>query len=603
MANRESALDVVETDALIGRTVGGRFAITGRIARGGMACVYFATQTQVGRPVAIKVLRPNLDGLDSSAEDFRRRFLREASILSRLQHPNLVTLIDYGQITETVHDQYYIAMEYLRGETLAQRFRSRGRLDVAESVRIARQVGRGLREAHRQGFIHRDLKPSNIMLVPEDDDNDIVKLIDFGVGKAISSQPREQVLGGDHDSEDGTRVGVFLGSPRYMAPEQIRGEPVEARTDLYGLGIVLFQALTGRLPFNGRSHVDLMLAHCSEPPPPLEDHLELPVASLSQLVADLLQKQPSQRPSTDEFLARLADVEQEIFENGGLAGPPGARYSTAPGSGGESQRPPPGTESGRRLSPPPRRTVPPPPRPGRSDPPTLTGGSNSTTALVAGANEAPNLGLFDVPTLSDYRSVTTAHEQAAEVQRASMRVASSRPGALIEPEAGLAPPPVSGPRRSRTKWALLLVATFGLLLWLGSRLAPEAGAPPVPVPTASTGPAVRARFVLRLDSTPPNAVVRENGVALGQTPLALSIERASLREAPRRFSIEYGGYQVYTHQQADSERDVEVVAPLTSVEVARPTSPPPSRPAGTGRARTPAVSAKPVNGLDINLER
>lgn len=537
--------DAAEMDALIGRKVGGRFIITGRIARGGMACVYSATQAQVNRPVAIKVLRSSVVKSDASAADFRRRFLQEAEILSRLQHPNLVTLLDYGQIEELRGEHYYIAMEYLQGETLARRFRRVGRLGVAQSIRIARQIGRGLREAHRQGFVHRDLKPSNIMLVPEDDESDIVKLIDFGIGKVVQAHAPT-----DAEEEDHTRVGLLLGSPRYMAPEQIRGEPVEPRTDLYGLGIILFQSLTGRVPFEHTSDVETMLAHCGAPPPPLDAYVEEPTGSLPELVADLLQKRAEDRPTIHDFLARLANVEAELFDSVGLAGPTlfGNRPSTAPRPSFGSIRPPP-----------------PPPRPSR--PPALSVDEH-------------------VPRLpSEPPTVVTTGSLAASLS------ASTPPWARP-----------AEPSPHSKKWAWVLVAIMPVLLWLGLREEPPKEVRS-PAPSA-TSPTLAASFVLNLDSVPSQAVVREDGTVLGHTPLRISITRESVSARPRRFTLEHEGYAPYTHEQAESATDTSVVTSLV-----REAGPAAESGRKRGRKREvppPAVSVEKPRAperLDINLAR
>ncbi|RYZ04068.1 MAG: serine/threonine protein kinase [Myxococcales bacterium] len=550
------AAGAAEMDALIGRQVGGRFTITGRIARGGMACVYRATQAQLNRLVAIKVLRSSVVKDEASAADFRRRFLQEAEILSRLQHPNLVTLLDYGQIGELPGDHYYIAMEYLQGETLARRFRSVGRLGVAQSIRIARQVGRGLREAHRQGFVHRDLKPSNIMLVPEDDESDIVKLIDFGIGKVVHARAMGPA---DAEEEERTRVGLLLGSPRYMAPEQIRGELVEPRTDLYGLGIILFQALTGHVPFEQKSEVETMLAHCSMPAPPLDAYVEEPVGSLSDLVADLLQKRAEDRPTIHEFLARLANAESELFDSVGLAGPTlfGKRPSSPPRAGFGSIPPPP-----------------PPPRPARSP-----------------RFEAEALGDFLPAFKSEPPTVVTTGSLAASL-------------APTAPPVGLVAPSTSPAPRTKA-WGLLPLALLGALLWLGLRREPaEAVAPPVPASSTVSG----AAFVLTLDSVPSHAVVREEGTVLGQTPLRLSIPRTTVSAQARRFTLEREGFVPYTHEQADSVADTAALASLTPVPSA--TTDPALRRLRKRDAARPAPSVeKPpaptrtADRLDINLAR
>jgi serine/threonine-protein kinase len=331
-------------DSLVGATLNGRFHIVKQIARGGMGCVYFATQSPLDRPVAVKVLQVDGASDAESRECFRRRFLLEASMLAKLQHPNIVTLLDYGQISGSPGDEYFMAMEYLHGETLASRFHRRGRMSIAESLDLGRQIGRGLREAHRHGFVHRDLKPSNIMLVPEDERNRIVKLVDFGIGKVIprGAEPAAYIA-------DETGAGTLLGSPRYMAPEQIRSEPVEPRTDLYGLGIILFQALTGRVPFDGQNF-DVLLAHCLTPPPELADGCpdEAFPESLSLLVRALLEKDASDRPTIDQFLLQLGAVEEEIF--GGIAGSSSSQRLTPITLVSAESPPSPRVGLGRRLS-------------------------------------------------------------------------------------------------------------------------------------------------------------------------------------------------------------------------------------------------------------
>lgn len=488
-------------DALIGKVVGGRFRIESRIAQGGMSSVYFATQTPLNRPVAVKVLRGSLGADAESADGFRRRFLQEASILSLLSHPNIVTLLEYGQVQELPAQPYFMAMEYLRGQTLAQRFRQRGRLGVEECIRIARQIGRGLREAHRRGFVHRDLKPSNIILVPEDERNDIVKLVDFGIGK---------VLGGPvaRADEDDTRIGLLLGSPRHMAPEQIRCGPVEVRTDMYGLGVILFQALTGQLPFDGHTDIDVLMAHCSMPAPDLK-HLapELP-ASLSSLVDSLLAKQPSGRPTVDEFLQRLGAVEQELFGQVGLAGP-----------------------TSRHAAP----TLRPPSR-------------HDLERDVTQATEV------------EWRSELAALQ-------ASGALASSTPHALASAEATrrgrwtLAAGIV----------ALAGAAGFTLQNLRASRaVSPVAGALVVEARrgterTSGRPPSAAVRsFALGIASVPAGARVSENGAFLGSTPLTLSIARDSVAGHKRRFLLEREGYAPYVVEQGDSEAPVDVSATLAS---------------------------------------
>lgn len=494
-----------EFDPLLGKVVSGRFRIESRIARGGMSSVYFATQAPLNRPVALKVLRGSLGDDAESIEGFRRRFLQEASILSQLSHPNVVTLLEYGQIRELPEQPYYMAMEYLRGETLAQRFRTRGRLGVDECIRLARQIGRALRQAHRRGFVHRDLKPSNIMLVPEDDRNDIVKLVDFGIGKILRG-PLER------DVEDQTRVGLLLGSPRHMAPEQIRGEPVEVRTDLYGLGVVLFQALSGQLPFDGRTEIDVLMAHCSMPPPAL--HEACPEArypqSLSALLQSLLAKDPSGRPSVDEFLQRLSEIEQELFGQVGLAGP--TSRLVAP-----TLRPPPPSDiEGENQT---EVTL----AEWRSQYPALTGGA----ALVS----------------------LTPHSLAAPGSKKRGRWAVA---AAVVALAGVVGFTLQNLRAGRLEQRAQVPAARATALPPAERLEPPAPESPP------------SSFALTIDSLPAAATVSEDGARLGTTPLSLRITHDSVASQKRKFTVEREGFAPYSIEQGDSDVDVNVLATLVA---------------------------------------
>jgi len=492
------------TDALIGTTVGGRFEVTERIARGGMACVYFATQLPLKRAAAIKVLRA--DGGAETQESFRRRFLLEASILSQLQHPNIVTLLDYGQIESLPGDHYYIAMEYLHGETLSRRLKSRGALPVVDTLRMARQIGRGLREAHRRGFVHRDLKPSNVMLVPEDAQNDIVKLVDFGIGKVVSQLNAE--LSGDE--EELTRVGLILGSPRHMSPEQIRGEAIEPRTDLYGLGVLLFQMLSGKLPFDGRNDVDVLVAHCTKPAPKLSEACPerfIP-QSLSDLVDSLLRKQATQRPTIYEFLLKLADVEDEVFGALGVAAPTMSQ----------------------------RRSVP----PSLANPRLPTFGEHPSDRPTAPDNAGPpRAALSTREVLDAARPATRFGATSARKKRVGIVV-----GSLLLCAAGV-------------------VALMQSLSHDEGQITPVRGSSSVGArPDALEPNAGASTFSLSIDSTPSGANVSEGSTFLGKTPITLLLDQVAVAQAPRRFSIERDGFVPYLLEQGTSTEDVTVVAEL-----------------------------------------
>ena len=289
-------------DPLIGKVINDRFKIVSLIARGGMGKVYRAEQAPLGREVALKVLNPNYNG-DHDPE-FHKRFFLEASICSKLTHPNTVTIFDYGRSED---DVYYIAMELLEGKTLHRALREGAPLDAERVMHIGRQVCRSLREAHGLGVIHRDLKPANIFLSRHGDETDFVKVLDFGLVKNVADK-----------GEDLTQTGLFMGSPKYMSPEQIRGEKVDGRSDIYALGVIMYEMLTGKVPFDRPSSVNILMAHVHEAPPPMHEVSEGPPIPplLEQIVMKCIAKSPDDRfASMDELLVAL----KQAASDGGLA--------------------------------------------------------------------------------------------------------------------------------------------------------------------------------------------------------------------------------------------------------------------------------------------
>jgi serine/threonine-protein kinase len=283
-------------DPLIGKVIEDRVRIVRTIARGGMGKVYYAEQIALGRPCAVKVLDVRMAGGD--AGEYARRFLLEASVSSKLTHPNVVTIFDYGKSEDGT---CWLAMEYLEGKTLAQELKQNGRLAPDRAISIARQVCRALREAHALGVVHRDLKPGNVFLARHDDEGDFVKVLDFGLVK--ETHPDDGSAGAGV-----TQIGQVMGSPRYMAPEQVQGRPVDARTDIYALGCVMYAMLTGKPPFDKPNEMTTMMAHVSEPVSGMADvvpGLMLP-EGLEGIVLKCLAKRPEDRfSSMEELLAAL----------------------------------------------------------------------------------------------------------------------------------------------------------------------------------------------------------------------------------------------------------------------------------------------------------
>ncbi|HEU4537190.1 MAG TPA: serine/threonine-protein kinase, partial [Polyangiaceae bacterium] len=277
-------------DPLVGRTLAGRFLVRRPLARGGMGRLYEAEQVPLGRVCALKVL----DAGPSAQQDasFARRFFLEASIAAKLKHPNTVTIFDYGQSEDGI---YYIAMELLEGRTLRQALAEDGAFDETRAVRVARQIARSVREAHAVGIVHRDLKPANVMLLDRADEGDFVKVLDFGLAKPVGPE-----------GEDLTASGQFVGTPKYMAPEQIEGKPVGPSVDLYALGVVLYEMAAGRPPFAGESAIHVLMAHLTQKPRPIEGVSE----AYEAIVERALAKSPADRFGTiDELLEALAPLD------------------------------------------------------------------------------------------------------------------------------------------------------------------------------------------------------------------------------------------------------------------------------------------------------
>jgi eukaryotic-like serine/threonine-protein kinase len=274
---------VAVSDSLIDTLFDGRYRIQRKLGAGGMADVYLAEDQELGRRVAIKILNSR----HGNDDQFIERFRREAKNAAALNHPNIVSIYDRGEAEDT----YYIAMEFLDGRTLKELIVGRGAAPINVAIEYARQILSALRFAHRHGIVHRDIKPHNVLV----DGEGRVKVTDFGIARAGTSQM--------------TETGSIVGTAQYLSPEQARGGEVDPRSDLYSLGVVLYELLTGKTPFDGETPVEIAMKHLSNPPkPPSKLRPEIP-PELDMVVLRALAKNPDDRyQSADEMEADLDRV-------------------------------------------------------------------------------------------------------------------------------------------------------------------------------------------------------------------------------------------------------------------------------------------------------
>ncbi len=431
-------------DPLVGKVLSGRYELEALIARGGMGKIYKATQRPLGRAVALKVL-----DLHDDDHQFRDRFFLEASLCARLSHPNTVRIFDYGTTDDGI---FYIAMEFLEGETLQKMLARDAPLEPLRAIRIVRQICGALAEAHDCGIVHRDLKPGNVILTPHGEDREFTKVLDFGLVKELG---KESEL---------SRSGTVLGSPLYISPEQVHGDPVDGRADIYTTGLILYYMLTGQTAFRKGNTLSLLMQQTKAKPPPFAETNpkgKVP-AALEWVVMRCLEKRPDDRfASMGELVRALKACEKELrgelgytlelrLDHGTLVLPDGMEVST------EVRVP----------------VEPPPP---------------------VGAAPVPD------PTL-----VTTTSRSAA-------------------PLGILAVLGVGGIIAGLVILSLVVVSVvFGLSLW-GAEDPPPPPPDPVPIERPAPEPMAPARAEVRLTSTPAGAEVERDGALIGATPLTVSI--------------------------------------------------------------------------------
>jgi serine/threonine-protein kinase len=332
---------IPQQDLLIGQTIG-NYLVTQKLGEGGMGSVYLAEHPSIGKKVALKVLHSEF----SSNREITARFFNEAKAVNDIGHPNIVDIVDFGiiQAGPGREQLVYFIMEYLGNLTLSELMRTEVPVPPERALGIALQVADALAASHKCGIVHRDLKPDNIILMQRGRERDFVKLLDFGIAKLTNEQPGSRR----------TRAGIVMGTPAYMSPEQCEGRGnIDHRTDIYALGIVLYEMLVGRVPFVGEGYGEILVQHLTQPPVPpsqyrmMNPHLEVVVMKALEKRADL------RYPSMDEMMRAMADPVGYVEAHGGIVGftqrqlmpsnapfPPSVRLTPAPMM---VPTPPPGT--------------------------------------------------------------------------------------------------------------------------------------------------------------------------------------------------------------------------------------------------------------------
>lgn len=520
-------------DPRIGETLVGRYRLDRLIGKGGMGRVYRATQFPLNRPVAVKILNPEFQKKDPQ---FVRRFFLEAASAARLSHPNTITVFDYG---EAESGELFIAMELLQGRPLSRLISSEGPFSGARAVHVAMQICRALREAHAKGIIHRDLKPGNILLLAEGDDGDFVKVLDFGLVKLfnITGEPEPDDPLTPEPPNELTKAGMFLGSPKYMSPEQIQGASLDPRTDIYSLGVLMFHMVTGKPPFGGATSVEVIYKHVNQPVPTFASLGVDTNYEVEEVIHRCLAKHRDDRfESMNALLGRLKDV-QRLLTGVSAASETGidVDLSEFSGAGPRASIIGPPSMGSADLPVPPLASLRPQTHPMRATP------SSSGMPFVSG--DTP---FVDTGSLDDTGS-----------------------GALLQPGRG-----ASRGMARIAPWlaGLALVSVLGVLAYVMTRRDP--GLAPTQDPAGglvgldldeAPAPAPRATVKVTFTSDPSGASVFDtHGLSLGRTPVTSALPRPSAGAKPQPFLFKLDGHAEATRLVTLEGDDVEVSVKLTA---------------------------------------
>jgi serine/threonine-protein kinase len=512
---------------LLGQTIGGKYLIEKILGRGGMGTIYLAEQRPLGRKVALKVLHSNL-GEHGADPEFQKRFLLEAATLSQLAHPNIVVVHDYGSL-EGDEAACFMVMELLEGQTISQALAD-GPFEAPRALRVTREIARALRAAHDLGVIHRDLKPGNVML-SEGPEGEVVKVLDFGLVKVLRD-----------DSEELTAEGRFLGSPRYMAPEQIQRLAMDGRTDLYALGVILYRMLSGDVPFAGDHAVQTLMAHLQKPVPPIAEKTGVEVPPRVEAIAmKLMEKNPDDRYPTAQALMGAIDAVWSHITNEPVV------------MSGEHMRPPELASSDENTAPSMATAQ-------------MAGGQMAEGAHAASSAGTPVSARYPIPEgpIPESGAEPAKKPAWALVALAAIGVAAGIGGAALVVELAMGPADDGADAVVQTPEPT-------------PEPSPRNGEPanvgdgqgsvavdPVQIPSDGARP-----FRLTIESDPPGATVTRDGERVGETPLTLDMDSTELETDAASFVLTMRGHSPYRFTQGPSSEDVMVEGRLARIATTR----------------------------------
>jgi serine/threonine-protein kinase len=514
-----SPADLPENAPRPGDVLAGKYRVESVLGIGGMGMVLLVRHIDLGQQMAIKLMMPGVIHDDQAAA----RFVREARAAAAIQSEHVVRIFDVGTLDSGLP---YMVMELLRGEDLSHTLAREGQLPLEDAVDYVLQASHAIAEAHARGIVHRDLKPSNLFVTTRSNGTPLVKVLDFGISKALNP---------DVDfpsSANLTATSAIMGSPLYMSPEQVRNaKRVDARTDIWALGVILHELLTGAPAFVADTLPGICAAITADDPPALRTLREDAPAPLEAVLTKCLEKNVDNRyQSTKELMTALRPFASPAGRIEAISAPAALTMREA------SSAPPPNL-GGEPES---RRATAPAPSAARGAAPRFA--SKPRSRSKGGKVEA-------------------TQRSSGKVQGAASLASSTATVSWREEGA-----PADAPRQRRrtavvAASALALAAAMGGAVWSRSAHQDPAAA----APSAAVPPAARRSFVLFVDAAPAGAEIWEGDHALGQAPMQISIDNEAARSEPRRFAVKRAGFQPYSIVQGPSDENVRISATLVAV--------------------------------------